>query len=177
MAENLILAQVLVGISALETKADLDAVKNAVKDRREVIRNLGEEVVALARGNSAEVIRVNKERYDYSNVPPKDLPMAEKWYMAPRTSWKLRSAYHQWRVWNADKTRDGKDLAGYKGFLIIEKATGRSVSPTEVESEEDEEVGEGEEEDEEVGEEVTETTEEVGEEVTEATEAMAAVHV
>jgi len=160
MAENAVLQFILDGISALETKADLDVVRNAVKDRRDVIRNLGEDVVALARGNSAEVIRVNKERYDYSNVPPKDLPMAEKWYMAPRPSWKLRSAYHQWRVWNADKARDGKDLAGYKGFLIIEKVTGRRVSPTEVESE-------GDEEDEEVGEEVTE----------EVTEAMAAVRV
>ncbi len=54
----------------------------------------------------------------------------------------------------------GKDLKGYKGNLIIEKATGRSVSPPQWESE-------GEEEDEE--EEVTE--------VREATEAMAAVRV
>ncbi len=154
----------------------MDTVKDAVKDRREVIRNLGEEVVALARGNSAEVIRVNKERYDYSNVPPKDLPMAEKWYMAPRPSWKVRSAYHQWRVWNAAKTRDGKDLAGYKGFLIIEKVTGRSVSPTEVESEEDEEVGEGEEEDEEVAGASGGENEE-DDEVEEAVEAMAAVSV
>ncbi len=44
MAENLILAQVLAGISALETKADLDAVRDAVKNRREVIWRLGEEV-------------------------------------------------------------------------------------------------------------------------------------
>ena len=84
MAEN-VLAQVLVGISALETKADLDAVRVAVKDRLEVIRKLGEEADPLARGNSAEVICVNKERYNYSGVPEKDLPMAEKWYMAPRT--------------------------------------------------------------------------------------------
>ena len=77
MAENVVLQLILDGISALETKADLDAVKDAVKDRREVIQNLGEDVVALARGNSAEVIRVKKERYDYSNVPQKDLPMAE----------------------------------------------------------------------------------------------------
>jgi hypothetical protein len=144
MAENPILAQVLDGISALETKADLDVVRNAVKDRRDVIQNLGEDVVALVRGNSAEVIRVNKERYDYSKVPQKDLLMAEKWYMAPRPSWKLRSAYRQFRVWNATKE------TGYKGHLIIEKATGRSVTPPPWESEGEEEVGE------EVGEEVTE---------------------
>jgi len=166
MAENPILQLILDGISTLETKADLDAVRDAVKDRREVIRNLGEDVVALARGNSAEVIRVNKERYDYSNVPPKDLPMAEKWYMAPRPSWKLRSAYHQWRVWNAAKTIDGKVLKGYKGNLIIEKATGRSVTPPEWEEEEvaGASGGENEEEDED-------------EEVTEAMAAMAAAHV
>ncbi len=61
-------------------------------------------------------------------------------------------AYYQCRVWNVAKTSDSKDLKGYKGNLIIEKATGRSVSPPPWESE-------GEEEDEEVGEEVREVTE------------------
>ena len=101
----------------------------------------------------------NKEKFDYSGVPKKDLLMAEKWYIAPRPSWKSRPAYYQWRVWNAAKTIEGKDLKGYKGNLIIEKATGRSVSPPPWE-------GEGEVDDEE---EVTE--------VREATEAMAAVRV
>ena len=171
MAADIILAQVLADISALKTKAELDVVRDAVNDHRAELKVeraplrflTEEEKVALAKGNSDEMIRVNKERYDYSGVPPKDLPMAEKWYMATRPSWKSRSAYHQWRVWNAAKTSDGKDLRGYKGNLIIEKATGRSVSPPPWESEEveeDLEVGE---------EEVTEATE--------ATEAMAAVRV
>ena len=154
MAENVVLQLILDGISTLETKADLDAVRDAVKDRRDEIRNLAEEVVALARGNSEEKIRVNKERFDYSNVLPKDLPMAEKWYMAPQPSWKLRSAYHQWRVWNAGKAKH------YKGHLIIEKATGRSVTPPQWE--EEEVAGASGEDDDEVG---------------EAAEAMAAVRV
>ena len=99
----------------------------------------------------------NKEKFDYSGVPKKDLLMAEKWYIAPRPSWKSRPAYYQWRVWNAAKTIEGKDLKGYKGNLIIEKATGRSVSPPQWESE-DEDIEEE-------------------EEVREATEAMAAVRV
>ena len=68
-------------------------------------------------------------------------------------------AYHQWRVWNVAKTSEGKDLKGYKGNLIIEKASGRSISPPQWESE-------GEVDD-----------EEVGEELREATEAMAGVRV
>ena len=156
MAENVVLQLILDGISDLETKEDLDAVRDAVKDRRE---KLVEEVDPFANGNSDEMIRVNKEKFDYSDVPKKDLPMAERWYMAPRPSWKTRHAYNQWRVWNAAKTNEGKDLKGYKGNLLIEKATGRSVSPPPWE-------GEGEVDDEE---EVTE--------VREATEAMAAVRV
>ena len=159
MAENVVLQLILDGISTLERKADLDAVRDAVKDRREKLRPVDEEMDALARGNSDEMIRVNKEKYDYSNVPTKkDLLMAETWYMAPRPSWKTRHAYNQWRVWNVAKTSEGKDLGGYKGNLIIEKATGRSVSPP---------LCEGEEEDIEVDEEVTE----------EVMEAMAAVRV
>ena len=154
MAENLILAQVLAGISALKTKAELDVVRDAVKDRREKLLEVGD---PLANGNSDEMIRVNKEKFDYSDVPKKDLPMAERWYMAPRPSWKTRHAYNQWRVWNWAKTKDGKELRGYKGNLIIEKATGRSVSPPQWESEGEDE--------------------EVGEEVREATEAMAGVRV
>ncbi len=130
-----------------------------MKDRREKLRPVNEEMDALANGNSDEMIRVNKEKYDYSGVKEKDLLIAEKWYMAPRPSWKTRPAYYQWRVWNVAKTSEGKDLVGYKGYLIIEKATGRSVSPPQWESE-------GEEED-----------EEEDEEVTVATVAMAAVRV
>jgi hypothetical protein len=163
MAENVVLQLILDGISALETKEDLDAVRDAVKDRREKLRSVDEEVDALARGNSDEMIRVNKERYDYSKVPKKDLLMAERWYMAPRPSSKTRYAYNRWRVWNAAKTIEGKDLKGYKGNLIIEKATGRSTEG----EQEDIEFDEG--EDEEVGED--------DEEVREATEAMAGVRV
>ena len=61
------------------------------------------------------------------------------------------------------KTKKGKDIEGYKGGLIIEKATGKSVPRPE--------TPEWESEDEEEGEEVTE---EVTEEMTVA---MAAVRV
>ena len=74
MAENLILAQVLAGISALKTKAELDVVRDAVKDRRE---KLLEGVDPFANGNSDETIRVNKQKYDYSDVKAGDLLMAE----------------------------------------------------------------------------------------------------
>ena len=57
------------------------------------------------------------------------------------------------------QTQEGKDIEGYKGGLIIEKATGKSVPPPE--------TPEWESEDEEEGEEVTE----------EVTVAMAAVRV
>ena len=166
MAENVVLQLILDGISTLETKAELDAVRDAVKDRREKLRSVDEEVDALARGNSDEMIRVNKERYDYSKVLKKDLLMAERWYMAPRPSSKTRYAYNRWRVWNAAKTIEGKDLRGYKGDLIIEKATGRSTEG----EQEDIEFDEGEEEDEEVG-------EDDEQEVREATVAMAGVRV
>ncbi len=156
MAENIILAQVLAGISALQRREDLDEVKTAVKAR---LAQLGEEVDPFAEGNSDEMISVNKETFDYSNVPKKDLLMAERWNMARRPSWRSRSAYYQWRVWNVAKTIEGKDLKGYKGNLIIEKATGRSTEG----EQEDIEFDEGEEEDD--------------EEVREATEAMAGVRV
>jgi len=142
MAANPILALILDGIATLETKNDFDAVSNAMRDRRVQLQPVFEEEIdPLARGNSYEMILVNKERYDYSNVREKDLLMAEKWYMALKPSWKTRSAYTQWRIWNVAKSKDGKALVPYKGHLIIEKATGRSVSP-EWESEGEEEVNE-----------------------------------
>ena len=70
---------------------------------------------------------------------------------------------YQRRVWNVAKTKEGKDIEAYKGGLIIEKATGKSVPRPE--------TPEWESEDEEEGEEVTE---EVTEEMTVA---MAAVRV
>ncbi len=119
-----------------------------------------EEKLALAKGNSDEQIRVNKEKYDYSKVIDDDRrSMAEKWFMAPKPSTSTGAAYYQWRVWNVAKTNEGKDVKFYKGDLIIEKATGRSVSPPQWESEEEEEDIEDE------------------KEVTEATVAMAAVRV
>jgi hypothetical protein len=147
MAADIILAQVLAGISALKTKAELDVVRDAVNAHREKLKAeqpvLEEEMDPLAKGNSDEMIRVNKEKFDYSGVPKKDLLMAERWYMARQPSWKTRHAYNQWRVWNVAKTNEGKDLKGYKGYLIIEKATGKSVSPPPWEGgEEDIEVGE-----------------------------------
>ena len=93
MAENVVLQLILDGIPTLETKADLDAVRDAVKDRLEKLRSvLEEEIDPLARGNSDEMILVNKEKFDYSGVPKKDLPMAERWYMAPKPSSKTRYA-------------------------------------------------------------------------------------
>ena len=83
MAENLILAQVLAGISALKTKAELDVVRDAVNAHREKLKAeqpvLEEEMDPLAKGNSDEMIRVNKEKFDYSGVKESDRLMAEKW--------------------------------------------------------------------------------------------------
>ena len=163
MAENITLEFILDGISYLETKKELKKVLKAEKERltefpKRTHRNLTEaEKVVLAEGNSDEMIRANKEKFDYSGVSVKDLPKAEKWFKAAQPFWTDRTAYNQWRVWNAAKTNEGKDLKGYKGNLIIEKATGRSVSPPQWESE-DEDIEEE-------------------EEVREATEAMAAVRV
>jgi hypothetical protein len=85
MAENLPLAQVLAGISGLKTKEDLYAVLKEVKDRLEKLKVeraserapnrflTEEEIVDLAKGNSEDTIRVNKEKYDYSKVKKRDL--------------------------------------------------------------------------------------------------------
>ena len=50
-----------------------------------------------------------------------------------------RSAYNLWRVWNVAKTHLGMVRKEYKGGLIMEKATGKSVPPPESEEEEEEE--------------------------------------
>ena len=69
-------------------------------------------------------------------------------------TYELTGAYYQWRLWNAAK------WSRYKGGLIVEKATGKSVSsPHGEESEEEEEE------------------EEEGSEEEEMTVAMAAVRV
>ena len=169
MAENhLPLAQILAGISGLKTKEELDAVRDAMKELRaklkvaraprEPLRFLTEEEekVALAEGNSDEMIRVNKEKFDYIGVKESDRLMAEKWFKATKP-YSKSTAYHQWRVWNYPPLGDK-----YKGGLIIEKATGKSVPPPETPQ-----TPEWESEDEEEGEEVTE----------EVTVAMAAVRV
>ena len=144
MAADIILAQVLAGISALKTKAELDVVRDAVNDHRAELKKrvervplrflTEEEKVALSKGNSDEMIRVNKEKFDYSNVRERVFIMAERWYMATKPSASTRAAYTQYRIWNVPK------MAGYKGDLIVEKATGKSVSPPPWESEEEEEV-------------------------------------
>jgi|LauGreDrversion2_3_1035106.scaffolds.fasta_scaffold28092_1 hypothetical protein len=129
MAENFVLKMILDGISALETKDELEVMRNAVNDHltefpQRTLRFLTEaEIVALAKGNSEDMIRVNKEKYDYSGVRVKDLPKAEKWFMAPPPSWKTHQEYYQWRVWNVAKTKEGKDIKNYKGGLIVEKAS------------------------------------------------------
>ena len=144
MAADIILAQVLALISALKTKGELDVVRDAVKDHRAELKKrvervplrflTDEEKVALSKGNSDEMIRVNKEKFDYSGVREKDLLMAERWFKATKPSASTRAAYTQYRIWNVPK------MAGYKGDLIVEKATGKSVSPPPWESEEEEEV-------------------------------------
>ena len=151
MAANLILAQVLAGISTLKTRGELDVVRKAVKDHRAELKKrvqraplrflTEEEKVTLAKGNSYEMIRVNKEKFDYSGVREKDLLMAERWFDAPKPSAgkdnpELRAAYTQYRDWNVTK------IAGYKGGLIVEKATGKSVSPPPWESDDEEEDSE-----------------------------------
>ena len=174
MAENVGLEYLLEGISTLETKEELDAVRDAVKERRKelkVARARGprrvlteEEKTVLAKGNSAEMILVNKEKYDYSDVKDPDRLTAEKWFKAPKP-YSKSTAYHQWRVWNWPDLGDK-----YKGGLIIEKATGKSVPPPEMPQTpewESEPECESEPEEEEVSEEETETV----------TVAMAAVRV
>jgi hypothetical protein len=142
-AENPILKQVLTLISTLKTKAELDKVKTAVKERREQLKMrrvplrflTEEEKVALAKGNSDEVIRVNKEKYDYIGFKEDDrLSLAEKWFKATKPS--AGTAYYHWRECYG---KDGKKNEKYKGDLIIEKATGRSVSPPPWEGDEEEE--------------------------------------
>ena len=137
MPEDLILAQVLVGISALKNKAECDVVLIAAKERRDELQRMQqrpplrflteEEEDALAKGNSDEMIRVNKEKYDYSGVKESDRLMAERWFMAPQPSASTRNAYNQWRVWNVSIGTRGKTNKKYKGDLIFEKATGKSV--------------------------------------------------
>ena len=144
MAEN-VLARILDGIATLK-RGELDAVKNAVKERREVLKQQvlplmflsDEEKDALAMGNSEAIIRANEKLYDYSRVAKKELPKAKEWFKAPKPSTakgdtEHMAAYYQWRLWNAD------GWARYKGGVIIEKATGKSVSSPHGEEEEEEE--------------------------------------
>ena len=111
------------------------------------------------------MIDANKEMYSYNKVPLYDRLVAEKWFNAPKPSASTRSAYNMWRVWNVAKTQLGVFRKEYKGGLIVEKATGKSVPPPESEDEEEED-------DEEVGSEEEEENEEE-----EMTVAMAAVRV
>ena len=123
MAENEILAQILAGISTLELDK-IDAVLDAVKARRLQVR---------ANGNSLEKIRLNKEIYDYSQVPPNELPMAEKWYMADQPPSAMTTEYKLWRKWNVEVGSRGKVNKGYRGKFIKERATGQNVSQPEIE--------------------------------------------
>ena len=144
MAENIGLTQILSGIATLRRKGDLDAVRNAVKDQRVVIKKmvsqprwLSDDVKsALAEGNTQAMIDANKEMYDYNGVPAYDRLAAEKWFNAPKPSASTRAAYYMWRVWNVAKTPLGVLRKEYKGGLIVEKATGKFVlSPRGYESE------------------------------------------
>ena len=158
MAENIGLTQILSGIATLRRKGDLDAVRDAVKDQRAVLKKmvsmprwLPDDVKsALAEGNTQAMIDANKEMYDYNGVPDYDRLAAEKWFNAPKPSASTRKAYNMWRVWNVAKTQLGVLRKEYKGGLIVEKATGKSVPPPESEDDdEDEEEEESEEESEE----------------------------
>jgi hypothetical protein len=98
MAVNIILAQVLAGISALKTRGKLDAVRDAVKDHCAVLKNkvvpprflTEEDKVALAKGNSKAMIRVNKEVFDYSSIREKDLLLVQRWFNGPQTLYRRR---------------------------------------------------------------------------------------
>ncbi len=147
MAGNLNLAQVLVGVAALQNKAEVNVVKNAVKERLVVLRQntttyrllTDDEKERLAQGNSAVMILVNEQKFNYSKVAEKDMSMAKKWFNAPKpytgnmATSEQASAYYQWRLWNAVK------WYRYKGGAIVEKATG--ISPPRGEEEDDEEEG------------------------------------
>ena len=138
----------------------MDAVRDAVKDQRAVMKKmvsqprwLSDDVKsALAEGNTQAMIDANKEMYDYTKVPDgRDRLTAEKWFNAPKPSASTRKEYNQWRVWNVAKTQLGVLRKEYKGGLIVEKATGKSVPPSESEEEdEDEEESEEESEEEEM---------------------------
>jgi hypothetical protein len=144
MAVNL--AQVLVGVASFQ-RGELNAVKVAVKERLAVLRQnttphrllTEDEKERLAQGNSAAMILVNEQKFDYSKVAEKDMPMAKKWFNAPKpytgnmATSEQASAYYQWGLWNAVNNRR------YKGKVIIEKATG--ISPPRLEQEDDEEEG------------------------------------
>ena len=74
--------------------------------------------------------------------------MAQKWFNAPKPyagkgTTELSSAYYQWRLWNA------VTWSRYKGGVIVEKATGKSVSSPHGEESEEEEKSEEENEEEE----------------------------
>ncbi len=144
MAANL--AQVLETISTLQ-KGELKDVKNAVKERLAVLKQNAatyrllteDEKERLAQGNSAAMTLVNEQKFNYSKVVDKDMPMAKKWFNAPKpytgnmATTEQASAYYQWRLWNTVKWHR------YKGKVITEKATGKSVPPPESEDESEEE--------------------------------------
>ena len=91
------------------------------------------------------MIATNEKVYDYSRVVKKNLKMARKWFKAPkpyigRGDDIINSAYYQWRLWNRD------NWERYKGGDILEKATGKSVSPPTEEADRKDEGEESEEE-------------------------------
>ena len=127
-----------------QRRGELDVVKDAVKDHRKELKKrvvpprfmTDEEKVALTKGNSKAMIRANKEVFDYSRVREKDLLKAQKWFKAPKPftgkgDTEYIATYYQWRLWNA------VEWDRYKGGLIVEKATGKSVSSQEEEEEEE----------------------------------------
>jgi hypothetical protein len=166
MADNLILAQILTGIAALTNVADIKMVLASAKEHKKVLtekrnaekpkkprvrrNNLTmEDKIALAQGNSAEMIIKNEELYDFRLVLPKDLLVAKKWFNAPKPATvcpttELYSAYHNWSVWNAPNY-----TKGYRGNAIMERATG--LSPVAADEEEDDGEVDEEEDDDEAG--------------------------
>ena len=134
MADNLNLAQILDGIATLTDRGDIKTVLEAVKEQKKTVAEkkkkrrtfTEEEKDALAQGNSQAMIIKNEEVFNYRLIPEKEIEAAKKRFNVPKpaadkTRPKLAHAYYMWR-WN------DKKFHGYKGFAIMEKATGQSAS-------------------------------------------------
>jgi hypothetical protein len=148
MAGNLILAQILTGITALTKDAEIKRVLAAAREHKQVLtekrkkdprRSLTmEDKIALTQGNSEEMIIKNEGLFDFHLVIAKDLTMAKKWFKAPKPvatqlGGEFAASYHLWMLWNHPGYR------GYKGNVIMERVTGLSPVARDDDDEEEEE--------------------------------------